>query len=67
MPLTPEEIEQIERTRRGVCARCGATVTGHKNGYCPDGQGSYAWAHTKEDMQRIIANLEAALARHRKR
>lgn len=66
MARDPDRITQLERTRRGVCARCGSTSAEHANGTCPDGKGSYAWAHTGEEMRAMIARLESALAKYRR-
>lgn len=58
-----DRLVQVQRTRRGLCARCGESVAAHVNGSCLDGSGSFTWAHTREEMNQLIKNLEDALAR----
>lgn len=57
-----DRLLQTERTRRGMCARCGQDVNHHAKGNCSDGRGSFTWAHTRQGMKRLISNLEAFVA-----
>lgn len=56
---------QLDRTNRGACARCGQQPTEHADGKCSDGQGSFTWAHTREQMAGMIDRLEALLGKRR--
>lgn len=64
MTKSPDRIIQLERTRRGVCAACGRGMLEHAgpNATCPDGKGSYTWAHTRTEAEQLVANLEAFVA-----
>lgn len=60
-----ERIMQLERTRRGACARCGESSARHirREGKCHDGNGSYAWAQTRTEMQAMIGRMEDFVAK----
>jgi hypothetical protein len=61
--LSREQEKARRRTLQGVCSRCGRGVKLHPNGNCPDGGGSYTWAMTREDIDRMEANFEQAKAK----
>lgn len=56
--LTEAQRRARALTQQGLCARCGKSPRAHRGGNCPDGQGSFTWALSRLDRQRLIASLE---------
>jgi len=52
-----DRVLQLERTRAGNCARCGQEPSKHAGGNCPDGAGSFSWAHTSAERSALVRNL----------